>query len=189
MSDSDRETEDDPATRYTADQIIKMGQDEPEPEPKSRKMLFVVLALLVCIGGGAAAYFLGYVDPVLAMFADEPEPPVESGLAENTTPAGSEIYFELPDFLVNLNAQGRKRSFLKAKISVELADEAGIAKVEMAMPRIQDKVQIYLRELRLEDLQGAAAINRIRIELLDRVTTAAGPIGVTDVLLRELSVQ
>ena len=190
MSEAALETEDEPATRYSAQDIIDMGQEEPEP--KSRKMVFVVLALLLCISGGAAAYLTGAVDPILAMLAGEPSEPemqADAGLAEGAAKTGSEIYFELPDFLVNLNTQGKKRNFLKVKLSLELADAGGIPKVERVMPRIQDKVQMYLRELRLEDLQGASAIQRLRIELLDRVNTAAGSIGVNDVLFREMIIQ
>ena len=52
------------------------------------------------------------------------------------------------------------------------------------MPRIVDKFQIYLRELRLEDLRGSAGIYRLREELLLRVGRGAG--HVKDVLFREM---
>ena len=43
------------------------------------------------------------------------------------------------------------------------------------MPRIVDNFQVYLRELRIEDLQGAAGIYRLREELLLRVNAAVRP--------------
>ena len=39
-------------------------------------------------------------------------------------------------------------------------------RIEAVMPRIVDNFQIYLRELRLEDLRGSAGIYRLREELL-----------------------
>jgi flagellar FliL protein len=57
------------------------------------------------------------------------------------------------------------------------------------MPRIIDNFQVYLRELRLDDLRGSAGIYRLREELLMRVNTAAQPVHVKDVLFREMLVQ
>lgn len=190
MSEAALETEDEPATRYSAQDIIDMGQEEPEP--KSRKMVFVVLALLLFMSGGAGAYFMGAVDPVLAMLAGEPSEPemqADAGPTDNTASSEPAIYFELPDVLVNMNKQGRGRSFLKVKLSLELADAGSVARVEMLMPRIQDKVQMYLRDMRMEDLQGAAAIQRLRLDLLDRVKNSVEPTPVYDVLFRELIIQ
>ena len=57
------------------------------------------------------------------------------------------------------------------------------------MPRIVDNFQIYLRELRIEDLRGSDGIYRLREELLARVNAAVAPVKVTDVLFKEMLVQ
>ena len=49
--------------------------------------------------------------------------------------------------------------------------------------------QVYLRELRVEDLQGAAGMHLLREELLTRVQAAVKPVKVNDVLFREMLVQ
>ena len=56
-------------------------------------------------------------------------------------------------------------------------------------PRIIDNFQVYLRELRVEDLRGSAGIYRLREELLARVNTAVHPTKVRDVLFRDVLVQ
>ncbi|MCE2510754.1 MAG: flagellar basal body-associated FliL family protein [Alphaproteobacteria bacterium] len=56
--------------------------------------------------------------------------------------------------LVNLNTQGRKASYLKISVSLELENPNDIPRIEAVMPRIVDKFQVYLRELRVEDLNG-----------------------------------
>ncbi|MFQ5467950.1 MAG: flagellar basal body-associated FliL family protein, partial [Kiloniellaceae bacterium] len=48
---------------------------------------------------------------------------------------------------------------------------------------------VYLRELRIQDLQGSAGLQRLREELLLRVATAAYPAQVRDVLFREMLIQ
>ena len=47
----------------------------------------------------------------------------------------------------------------------------------------------YLRELRLEDLQGAAGVYRLREELLVRVNQAVRPAKVNDVLFKDMLIQ
>ena len=49
--------------------------------------------------------------------------------------------------------------------------------------------QVYLRELRVEDLSGSAGVYRLKEELLARVNAAVEPINVTDVLFKEMLVQ
>ena len=57
------------------------------------------------------------------------------------------------------------------------------------MPRVVDNFQVYLRELRLEDLGGSAGLFRLKEELLFRVNRAVDPVQVTDILFREMLVQ
>ena len=52
-----------------------------------------------------------------------------------------------------------------------------------------DNFQVYLRELRVEDLRGSAGIYRLREELLARVNSAVRPTKVKDVLFKEMLVQ
>jgi flagellar FliL protein len=78
---------------------------------------------------------------------------------------------------------------LKIRISLELTNTADINRVELVKTRIVDNFQVYLRELRLEDLQGAAGMYRLREELLTRVNAAVRPAQVKDVLFKEMIVQ
>jgi len=111
------------------------------------------------------------------------------GKAGAESDAGGAVFYDLPEMLVNINTAGRKRNFLKLRVSLELANEADINMVENVLPRIVDNFQVYLRELRLEDLQGAAGMYRLREELLMRVNAAVRPAQVKDVLFKEMIVQ
>jgi flagellar FliL protein len=57
------------------------------------------------------------------------------------------------------------------------------------MPRIIDSAQVFLRELRLDDLQGSAGMLRLREELMRRINAAVSPVEVRDVLFKEIIVQ
>ena len=167
---------------------------------KKRLILFVVLPLLLVMGGAAGAYFSGLADPLLAMLGGEEPAATEEmadgdmsgdagGLGAGGAPVGSAIFYDLPEMLVNLNTPGRTRNFLKMRVSLELANEKDITTIEMVLPRIVDNFQVYLRELRMEDLQGAAGMYRLREELLNRVNSAVQPARVNDVLFKEMIVQ
>ncbi len=99
------------------------------------------------------------------------------------------LFLALPDQLYNLNTGGQGTSFLKAQISLEVDRESYIADLETKMPRILDEFNAYMRELRPEDLDGAAGIFRLKEELLMRINQAVAPTRVKDVLFRQFLVQ
>lgn len=166
------------------DEKAAPGEGEGEAkEPRRRALsgkklvLFVVLpAVLLLLVGGTGAFFL---------FGKKKPAPVAA-----KTPAVKQlVYYNMPEILVNLNSAGRRSSFLKMSISLELDSAADIPRIQAVMPRIVDNMQAYLRELRAEDLRGSAGLFRLREELLARINAAAQPAKVDDVLFQEVLVQ
>lgn len=99
------------------------------------------------------------------------------------------VYYELPEFLVNLNATGAKVSFLKMSVTLELRDQLAVATMDANKPRIQDTFNTYLRELRASDIQGSAGIYRLRTELIARLNGTIEEGIVKDILFGEIIVQ
>jgi flagellar protein FliL len=185
------------------------GEAEPEFEGggggnKKKLILMIAIPLVLVIGGAAGAYFSGLADPLISMItgeehaeaATEGAPPAEGAAPAEGAPGATgaagvqeTVFYDLDEMLVNLNTPGRKRNFLKIRISLELTNTADINRVELVKTRIVDNFQVYLRELRLEDLQGAAGMYRLREELLTRVNAAVRPAQVKDVLFKEMIVQ
>ncbi|MCK5576178.1 MAG: flagellar basal body-associated FliL family protein [Sphingomonadales bacterium] len=98
-------------------------------------------------------------------------------------------FFDMPEILVNLNSGGRKASYLKVRISLELDEAEDLPLLEERLPRVIDHFQVYLRELRQEDIDGSAGMFRLKEELLRRVNASVAPVQVNDILFRELLVQ
>ena len=142
-------------------------------------VFFVILPLLLLGSAGTGAFMLGAFD----ILGDGEE----QDAALPPEPAG--YYVKIEDLLVNLSSRGRKTAFLKIGISLELERERDEARVFAVMPRLVDYIQVYLRELRVEDLQGAEGMLRLREELLARANAATQPVAVKDVLFRELLIQ
>jgi flagellar protein FliL len=192
MADDDDEAEDED----------EEGEEDDDEEGGgsggSKKLLLIIgVAVLLVIGGVAAAYFTGLLDPVMAMLSggeevsefEEGEEGEGEGGGEFGGGSGETIFYDMPDMLVNLNTPGRKSTFLKIRISLELQNPADVQRIELMMPRIMDNFQVYLRELRIDDLKGSVGMYRLRQELLARVAAAAAPAQISDVLFKEMLVQ
>ena len=153
---------------------------------RKKLILFIVIPVLLLIGVGVGvAVMLGLFSSKPPVNPDEEQVQVEEVMA----PTVQTTFFEIPDLIVNLNTSGRKSVFLKIKISLEIADPSDIDTINQLLPRIVDNFQVYLRELRVQDLQGSAGMYRLHEELLRRVNIAVRPAKVKDVLFKEMLVQ
>ncbi len=150
-----------------------------------KKILMIALPLLLLIGGGAGLYFSGALAGITGMFSSK----APSTQAKAPSEPVHITFMDLPSMLVNLQSNGRRQSFLKIKVALELTNPADEARVKAVMPLIVDSFQVYLRELRIEDLEGAAGMHLLREELLQRVNAAVAPMKVRDVLFREMLIQ
>ncbi len=74
-------------------------------------------------------------------------------------------------------------------MALEVADAEAAAKIDPVMPRVIDNFQVFLRELRVEDLSGSAGMFRLKEELVRRVNLAVAPAHVDDVLFKEMLIQ
>ena len=158
-----------------------------EGASKSKKKLIIIVAvLLLVVGGAAAAFFTGLLEPLISMITGKDS---SSAVASGEAPEGIGLFHDLPEVLVNLNTAGRKSQFLKMKVSLEVASEQDKLIIDAVKDRVMDNFQVYLRELRIEDLQGSAGMYRLREELLRRVRAATAPAQVKDVLFKEVLVQ
>ena len=170
------------------------GGDSAAKPAKKKKLagktlvLGIILPLLLLVGGGAGAYLTGALDSIMGGGHGKAESKADTE-AKAEEAKKNYVYYELPEILVNLNTADRKVHYLKISVSLELESKEDISKVQAVLPRIIDNFQVYLRELRIEDLRGSAGLYRLREELLTRVATAAAPAKVSDVLFKEMLVQ
>lgn len=134
----------------------------------------IAVALVLVVGGAAAFFLLGGDN------ADE-EVVID--------PASAVVMFDVPPISTNLLTNGGPARFLKAKLALELGTEKDKAEVEKMLPRLQDDWQNFLRQMRPEDTEGSAAMQRLKEALLLRANQVLAPVMVRNVLFRELLVQ
>lgn len=176
-----------------SDDEIDTSQTLPKKKLSGKKLvLYVVLPILVLAGVGGGLFATGILGGLLGgteeveADAGEEEDPAAAAPAE---PVGPGYFYDLPNIIVNLNTGERQQHLLAISVSLELGSELDVPNVERVLPRILDNFQVYLRELEVEDLRGSAGLYRLREELQRRVSAAAAPAVVRDVLFREMLIQ
>lgn len=162
------------------------GESVTQPKKSKKKLVtMAIIAALFLGGAGAGGFFFlssknkGTVERdggAAAPTTAEPARPVQS------------FFYDLPDITVNLSSGGAAR-FLRLRAVLEVGSQLDLAEVDKIKPRIVDDFQVYLRELRPDDLRGSAGAYRLRHDLLLRANQAAQPVHVHNVLFRELIVQ
>jgi len=154
-------------------------------------IIMIVLPVLLLVGGGAGAYFMGVFSSEEAV-AESVEGEVEEVEEEEVAIAvmpEDVVFVDLPDLLVNLNVTGKRLRFLKVVTALEVASEDMAEVVRQLTPRVLDNLHLYFRSVQPEELAGPDGVYRIKEDLLVRINDAIRPAKVRDVLVKELLVQ
>jgi flagellar FliL protein len=219
MADKKESKEEDAEEKEPAEEGKEEGAesgDEGAAKRKKKRKLVIMAAIAAVLlgGGGSAVYFSGMLSS-----AGKTEAPGKKGkkkkgeeAPEHTTGSsvkavkqnpnewvpglvpGHEgddvLYFNLPEFLVNLDTSSKQTSFIKMKVTLEAPSDGDNAEaIDNRLPRIIDKFNTYLRLLRTSDIGGSAGLYRLREELLLQVNKEIYPAKVNDILFQEIIIQ
>ena len=122
--------------------------------------------------GGAATGDPGDVGHALACSGDDP------------------CYYAMPKLIVNLaGTEGQRSPYMELELTLESSSAATFNRVPDLMPRLKDQLNSFLRELRVEDLNGSTGTWRLRRELLNRFNTVMDPKKVDAVLIESMLIQ
>ena len=161
------------------DAIIDVTPIEvPKEKPKSPRKLVIAMggiALLLAVAGGGAWW-------TQRDGGGEREAAAPSAAAD----ADSASYIEVPPVIVNLRSGDGQARFLKLRFIIVAADAGRVDSIKDRLPVVLDALQSFLRELRPDDLNGSAAVFRIKEEMMARITQALGAGAVRDVLIQDL---
>ena len=158
------------------------GGDDASSEaaPKSKKKLILFGAIGLVVLGSAGG---GYV-----MFGRKKEPAAEHAEAAKKPPIA---FIDIREMMINLASEPNQERprFLKFKVALEVKEAKVAADIQPLLPRVEDTLQVFVRELRATDLDGSAGVYRLREELLRRVNVAVYPAKVDAVLFKDIIVQ
>jgi flagellar protein FliL len=199
------EAEGEDAAAAAADTAAPKGADGEGAEAGGKKkpplklIIIAAVAGVVILGGGGTAAFLLLGKPA-AHEAGKPEKAEkkekkekkerkpgkdENGVEIAEGPDGV-MFYTLPSMVVNMQTADGRPTFLKLKLTLELADESIADEIDPNLPRLTDMFQMFLRELRPEDLQGSQGGYQLRMEILRRVNLVIAPAKVNSVLIEEM---
>ena len=173
--------------------------DKPPAKGGKKKLLLAAVGGVLLLGGAGGAYFMGFLGHApKATEAKAAAPQAahgeaasgdHSGGGEGAVASDQPLFVELPDIVVNLQAEGRRLHFLKLRLVLEVADKTDADTVDHLRPRVLDSFQAYLRALSVDEVSGAAGLQTIKEEMTARLNLALAPAHVRDVLVKEMLVQ
>lgn len=190
---------------------------EGEAAPAKKKLPIVLIAgaaaaVLVVGGGGAGAYFMFLAPKPEAAAKDGHGEKKDEKKKEKKADKGGDhgkggkggkedktagvvregpdgvVFYTMPDLVANISSPDGRPTFLKLKLTFELADAHNAELIEPNAPRLKDMFTGFLRELRPEDLQGSAGSYALRMEIQRRVNLVIAPAKVRSVLIEEMLV-
>lgn len=155
------------------------------PKQGGRRKLLLLIAAPILLGSvGAGLWFGGILPSLLGA-----QPSTAAGAAPQADATRQPSFLDMPEVIANLNAPGRRPVFVRLRAKLEVARAEDGAAFQAAMPRLLDLFQIYLREMRPEELRGSIGTQRLREELILRANLAAHPARLSDILFTEILVQ
>jgi flagellar protein FliL len=167
------------------------GEEGKKSKLPSKKVLMIgaAAAVLLLGGGGSYWFFVKGKATQDKMMASAPGD-AKGGAAGG--PKKPSAFLDLPEMTVNLAAgggQSDRQQFLRMKIALEVGEQKIVTDIQPMLPRIVDTFQVFMRELRPQDLEGSAGVYRLKEEMIRRVNVAVYPAKVDAVLFKELMVQ
>ena len=179
------------AKKSDKDEDVEAGEGADKPKGKlggllGNKKLLAGVAAVLLLGGGGGGYFM--------MKSKAAKEAAAAGEAIKAPTGGKKgaAFLDLPEMTVNLAPGGGpqdRQHFLRMKIALELNEQKVVTEIQPMVPRVLDTFQVFMRELRPQDLEGSAGLYRLKEEMTRRVNVAVHPARVEAILFKELMVQ
>ncbi len=93
------------------------------------------------------------------------------------------IYYKMPAMIANIQAADGHMAYLQLQLTFEAPDADTADELDQNLPRINDLLQGFVRELRVEDLNGSQGNYQLRLEILRRVNLVMAPAKINAVLI------
>ena len=163
--------------------MAKAKETKEEPK-KTKNKIFLIglpLLLLLILGGGAGAYFLGVFNGDTGRNNE-----VNGNNTQDIQALGPLV--EMEDFVVNIMHKDATR-FLKIGITLEAEDEKSIKALQNRMPQVKDAVLLLVGNRKFSDIKDLQGKMQLKADLLARIKNLAGQGTVTNLYFTDFVVQ
>ena len=162
------------------------GENAPPVVASKKKILLLLLPIFLVVGTVICLYFSGMADSFLTIGGSGDAK--DASQEEKEKPAT--VFYDIPEILVNLSVKaGQKPIYFKIRVALEMNSAADAEQVDKMLPRVIDSLQFYLREMRLEEIQGSAGTYRLKEEIQGRLNRILAPVKIGEVLFKEILIQ
>ena len=164
-------------------------EDGAEEVPKKHSKLPMILGLVLALAGGGGGFFAAYSGLLPGGDSHGDATGHDGGEgdghgAPEHADAMPDIAFVAVEPLVVSIGQGQNAQHLRFRAQLEVVPHYQ-ADVEKLLPRVVDVLNSYLRALEIGDIADAAALVRLRAQMLRRIQIVTGSGRVNDLLIME----
>ncbi|MDQ2090572.1 flagellar basal body-associated FliL family protein [Marimonas arenosa] len=163
--------------------------ESAEKTPKKKSKQPLILGLVLALAGGGVGFYATFSGMILGSDSRAAEGGHDSGKDDHVSdhssdPAIGDIAFVAVDPMVVSMGLGADAQHLRFRAQLEVPTQYQ-ADVEKLLPRVVDVLNSYLRALEVSDLADAAALVRLRAQMLRRIQIVIGTGRVNDLLIME----
>jgi flagellar FliL protein len=151
----------------------------PEEVVEKPSKLLLILGLVAALIGGGGGFYAAYAGLIFGSESNEEQTAVHD--KAGTMP--DVAFVPVEPLVISLSPSANSRH-LRFRAQLEVPSQHATA-VEVLMPRVVDVLNGYLRALEIQDIESAAALTRLRAQMLRRVQIVAGPGRINDLLIME----
>lgn len=132
---------------------------------KLKLILMILGAVLLLVGVGAGAYFLG-AGSAAKQSAVETSPTPAKSAETGIAPVGPML--SLDDFIVNiLDAEGTR--YLKVSMTLELLTPEGMLEIEERKAQVRDTILLYLGSKTFDEIRDLQGKLQLRADLIGKL--------------------
>lgn len=132
---------------------------------KLKLILMILGAVLLLVGVGAGAYFLGAGSAAKQTAAETSPTPAKSA-ETGVAPVGPML--SLDDFIVNiLDAEGTR--YLKVSMTLELLTPEGLKEIEERKAQVRDTILLYLGSKTFDEIRDLQGKLQLRADLIGKL--------------------
>ncbi len=165
----------------------KTPEGSADTNPKKRSKLPLIIGFVMALIGGGGGFYAAY-SGLLLSGESHGETAQDTGHADSHEGKSvgdmPNVAFVAVDPMVISLGLGAASQHLRFRAQLEVPLEYK-ADVEMLLPRVVDVLNSYLRALEIADLADAAALVRLRSQMLRRIQIVTGAGRVNDLLIME----
>lgn len=159
-------------------------KENQEKQKISKNKIFLIglpLLILLVIGGGLAAYFLGGFSG---------SAPAEAGLSQDAQKVHDSLgpLLKMEDFVVNIMHKDATR-FLKIGITLEAKDKESGEHIKRRMPQITDAVLLLVGNKNFDQIKDLQGKLQLKADLISHLNSLLGSDRLNDIFFTDFVVQ